>query len=206
VTPDAELAGARAATVRLLDLIDRTPDLSSSSLLPGWTRAHVVAHVAGNAQSHIRMLRGALDGVLTDQYAGGAAGRASGIDDLAATPAAAVAAVHETAIELDALWRQMSDWSTPVRPLDRDPRPAARLVWARWRELEVHAVDLAAGYVPADWPPEFVDRLLDELRARTDLPPLDGVSGPPYALAAWLAGRSAGDELTGDLPVLPEWC
>jgi maleylpyruvate isomerase len=190
----------------MLALVDRTDDLAAPSLLPGWSRVHVVAHLAGNAQGHLRMLRGALEGIQADQYAGGAAGRAADIEDLASTPAAAVAAVHGTAAELDAVWRQMSDWSVPVRPLDRDPRPASRLVWARWREIEVHAVDLAAGYVPADWPPAFVDRLLDELRTRTDLPPLDGITGPPYALAAWLAGRSAGDELTGDLPVLSEWC
>ena len=69
----------------------------------------------------------------------------------------------------------------------------------------MHAVDLAAGYRPQDWPTPFLERLLPELLARTDLPPLDGVSGPSYALAAWLTGRSTGDELSGDLPVLPEW-
>jgi maleylpyruvate isomerase len=33
------------------------------------------------------------------------------------------------------------------------------------------------------------------------------VSGPPYALAAWLTGRSGTDELhvTGELPEVPRW-
>ena len=206
MTPDTELAGAREATARARELVDRIQDLAAPSLLPGWTRAHVVAHLAGNARSHLRMLDGAARGVLTDQYAGGAADRAAGIEALAATPAEAVRAFHESAAQLDARWDRMEDWSAPVRPLGREPRPAHRLVWARWREVEVHAVDLAAGYAPRDWPEDFVIRLLAELRARPDLPALDGIDGPPYALAAWLAGRSAGDELTGHLPALPEWC
>ena len=204
MTPDIELADAREATTRLLALVDRTTDLSAPSLLPGWSRAHVVAHLAGNARSHVRMLQGTLDGLVADQYAGGAVGRAAEIEALAASPAEAVAALHESAAQLDALWR-VADWDALVRPLDGEPVPARGLAWARRREVEVHAVDLAAGYDPADWPLDFVERLLAELRARTDLPPLDGISGPPHALAAWLSGRSSGAGLSGDLPVLPEW-
>jgi uncharacterized protein (TIGR03083 family) len=39
------------ATQRLLDAarVITEPDLRAPSLLPGWTRAHVVAHVARNA-------------------------------------------------------------------------------------------------------------------------------------------------------------
>ena len=204
MTPDIELAGARAATNRLLSLVDGTADLTAPSLLPRWTRAHVVAHLAGNARSHLRMLRGTLDGVVTDQYDGGAEARAEAIEELATRPADAVAELHRSAEELDRMW-QRADWSGLVRPLDGEPVPAHRLAWARWREVEVHAVDLDAGYRPEDWPAPFVDRLLAELLARHDLPPLDGITGPPRALAAWLAGRSSGAGLSGNLPVLPEW-
>ena len=204
MTPDIELAGAREATTRLLALVDRTPDLAVPSLLPGWSRAHVVAHLAGNARSHVHMLQGTLEGTINDQYPGGAEGRAADIEELASRPADAVVALHESAGQLDDLWR-VADWSGLVRTLHGGPQPAHRLPWGRWREVEVHAIDLAAGYRPQDWPTPFLERLLPELLARTDLPPLDGVSGPSYALAAWLTGRSTGDELSGDLPVLPEW-
>ena len=204
MTLDADLAAVREATERMRALVDRTADLAAPSLLPGWTRAHVVAHLAGNARSHLRMLQGTVEGVIKDQYAGGAEGRAAAIDDLAARPADAVADLHRSAEELDALWDR-ADWSGLVRMLDSEPQPADRLLWARRREVEVHAVDLDAGYRPQNWPADFLDRLLAELRRRPDLPPLDGISGPPYALAAWLAGRSAGEGLTGALPQLPAW-
>jgi maleylpyruvate isomerase len=204
VTPDIELAGAHEATARVRALVDRTAYLSAPSLLPGWSRAHVVAHLAGNARSHVRMLQGTVEGTIKDQYPGGDAGRAADIEDLAARPADAVAALHSSAEELDALW-QVADWDGLVRTLHGSPQPAHGLAWGRWREVEVHAVDLDAGYRPQDWPEPFLERLLAELLARTDLPALDGVSGPPHALAAWLSGRSAGDGLSGDLPVLPEW-
>jgi maleylpyruvate isomerase len=72
--------------------------------------------------------------------------------------------------------------------------------------VEVHHVDLAAGYGPHDWPAPFVERLLGELLDRDDLPSLAGIHGPRADLAAWLSGRSRGEELSGVLPDLPEWC
>ena len=35
-------------------------------------------------------------------------------------------------------------------------------VWSRWREVEVHHVDLGLGYSAAEWPVAFVTRGLDE--------------------------------------------
>ena len=35
-------------------------------------------------------------------------------------------------------------------------------VWSRWREVEVHHVDLGLGYSPSEWPVAFVTRGLDE--------------------------------------------
>jgi maleylpyruvate isomerase len=205
VTPDADLAAAREATGRLLDLVERTPDLRAPSLLPGWSRAHVVAHVAGNAEGQIRMLRAAQQGEVGDQYPGGAPARAAAIEELAADPRAAVEALRRTARELDAAWAETEDWSAPARPLHGDLMPVWRLPWTRWREVEVHAVDLGGDYRPPDWPEPFVLRLLEELRGWPALPSLTGIAGPDHALAAWLTGRSRGEGLTGDLPDLPEW-
>lgn len=204
------LDAARAATARLLATVDglSASDLAGPSLLPGWTRAFVLAHLAGNARSHVRMLTGAQRGEVADQYADGAAGRERDIAELAADPAAALAAVRASAEKLEHCWRCTTDahWAGQVRPLDSGPRPAVRLAWARRREVEVHHVDLAAGYRPRDWPADVVELLLAEQKARPDLPALDGVSGPPAAMAAWLSGRSSGEGLTGALPDLPEWC
>ena len=200
-----DLAAVREATSRMRALVESITDFGAPSLLPGWSRGHVVAHLAGNARSHLRMLQGTVDGRVADQYDGGAEARAAAIEELALRPADAVADLHRSAEELDAMW-QRADWSGLVRPLGSGaPRPAAGLLWGRRREVEVHAVDVDAGYRPQDWRPDFVDRLLPELLERPDLPSLDGVDGPPYAMAAWLTGRSDGSELSGRLPVLPEW-
>ena len=53
------------ATQRLLDTarIITEPDLRAPSLLPGWTRAHVLAHLARNADA----MRTVLAGVRTAQ-------------------------------------------------------------------------------------------------------------------------------------------
>ena len=46
----------------------------------------------------------------------------------------------------------------------------------RWREVELHHVDLGLGYEPADWPPAFVERVLPDALADVGrrLPGLDG--------------------------------
>jgi maleylpyruvate isomerase len=205
VTPDTDLAGAWDATTRMRALVERTADLGGQSLLPGWSRTTVIAHLAGNALGQIRMLRGAQEGMIVDQYPGGATGRVAEIEDLAQDPARAIEAVHRTAEELAAAWRDTQDWTAPARALSGDLIPVSRLPWIRWREVEVHAVDLDAGYRPEDWPLPFVDRLLAELREWPALPSLEGIRGPKHALAAWLSGRSGGEGLTGELPDLPEW-
>lgn len=221
----ADLAGARDATRRLLDHLDELPaaDLRQPSLLPGWSRAHVVAHLAGNAQSHVRMLDGCLAGEVREQYEGGREARAAAIEDLAGDPAAAVEEHRRACAELEQRWDAMTAerWERPVLRLGRGQRAAVGLAWARWREVEVHRVDLGAGYGPRDWEPQFAQRLLAELLRRTDLPPMvidagsvsvgsEGprVSGTVAAVAAWLSGRSDGSDLQvegGPLPDLPPW-
>ena len=48
------------ATQRLLDAarVIAEPDLRSPSLLPGWSRAHVIAHLAGGADAMRNLLGG----------------------------------------------------------------------------------------------------------------------------------------------------
>ncbi len=221
-----EVAGARAATAGLLEHLDGLDDLTAPSLLPGWSRAHVVAHLAGNARSHVRMLDGCLASEVVAQYPGAAKGRAAEIEALAGDPGTVVAAHREACAELDARWTAMTPehWEhNVVQRLDTAPKPARGLAWSRWREVEVHRVDLGAGHSPADWDRGFADRLLAGLLARPDLPPMlvvaEGVddqvgsgagprvSGSTVALAAWLMGRDGGplEVAGGALPGIPAW-
>lgn len=224
MTPYDDLAGARDATRRLLDHLDAlsVEDLRAPSLLPGWSRAHVVAHLAGNALSHVRMLDGCLAGEVRTQYADERA-REAGITALAATPDTVVAAHAEAAAALDDRWSAMrpEHWERAVGWLDRGTAPARTTVSSREKEVEVHRVDLDAGYAPDDWPAGFARRLLSRLLRRTELPAMvvvaDGVvtgsagprvSGSTAAVAAWLSGRSHGSDLRvagGPLPTLPPW-
>jgi maleylpyruvate isomerase len=224
MTPYEDLAAARAATSRLLDHLATlsVAGLAEPSLLPGWSRAHVVAHLTGNALSHVRMLDGCLAGDVRTQYADPEA-RGQGIAELAARPEAVVEAHAAAAAALEERWSAMRDehWERAVRWLDRGVGPARTTVASREKEVEVHRVDLDAGYVPALWPGDVAERLLGRLLLRPDLPEMVlvsgrrrwGTSGPRIsgsvaALAAWLAGRSDGRDLqldAGRLPDLPAW-
>jgi maleylpyruvate isomerase len=119
-------------------------------------------------------------------------------------------------------------WTVHLPPTGQS---AAAVPWARLREVEVHHVDLGLEYTPADWSDAFALRLLREIAAgaKSDGPamllrpfgldhpmpigtPDDSspvVAGPTRSLAAWLAGRADGADLTvspdGELPTPTFW-
>ncbi|MGH3655545.1 MAG: maleylpyruvate isomerase N-terminal domain-containing protein, partial [Micromonosporaceae bacterium] len=68
--PTAVLDDVARATDRVLatcrGLSDA--DLAADSLLPGWSRGHVLAHIARNADSLVNLLTWAGTGVETPQY------------------------------------------------------------------------------------------------------------------------------------------
>src|ERR1700683_5501016 len=147
------------ATQRLIDVarIITEPDLRAPSLLPGWTRAHVLAHVARNADAMRNLLAGARSGQNRPAYASAEArdadietGARMNAKDLADDLAEAAMAVRTVA-------RQLPDhrgrfW---VRMWAPEPFPAADLLTRRLVEVELHHCDLDVGYGPADWPAAF---------------------------------------------------
>ena len=56
------------------------------SPLPGWTRGHVLAHWARNADGQTRRVQAAMRGEVTAQYPGGDAQRQADIETGAAAP------------------------------------------------------------------------------------------------------------------------
>ena len=95
---ERDVALGRAAHAALLEhLRSRSFDASAPSRLPGWSRAHVLTHLARNADGHRRMIEGAARGEVLEQYAGGVEGRNAGIDAGAGRPAADVLADFATA-------------------------------------------------------------------------------------------------------------
>ncbi|WP_431887095.1 maleylpyruvate isomerase family mycothiol-dependent enzyme [Micromonospora wenchangensis] len=208
--------------------------VAAPSLLPGWNRGHVLTHLARNADGFVNLLTSARTGEDIPMYESAAARDADIAAGAGRPPAELLADLrHSTDRFTEALAAMpTSAWSAIVQAR-RGPWPVALVLWARWRELEVHHVDLATGYRPADWPAAFAPHLLHEvvggLAERPDAPalvlrPTDGnrpelvlgdaqdapqVTGTSAALAAWLIGRSSGDGLTvtpdGALPTPPEW-
>ncbi|MEA2932537.1 MAG: maleylpyruvate isomerase [Actinomycetota bacterium] len=193
--PDTDIAGASVAHARLLvnlaDLADE--QVSQPSLLPGWSVGHVLTHLARNADSHVRMLEGAAGGRVVEQYEGGRRARAAAIEAGAArTAVELVADVRTSAERLERLWASVPDraWDGHARGADGDSRPCVLLAFHRWREVEVHQVDLGLGPSWDDWPDEYVARELP--RALATLP---GRLRDPAArrrLTAWLLDRAPG--------------
>jgi maleylpyruvate isomerase len=159
------------ATQRLLDDA-RTlseDDLRAGSLLPGWTRAHVLAHVARGADAMRNLLAGARSGRDRPAYASAQA-RDAGIEQGAAKRAADLLSdLADSAMALRTVARQLPDaaWQFPVRVLDSALFPAAELLTRRLAEVELHHCDLDTSYGPADWSAAFTSLDLPEpLRAQ----------------------------------------
>lgn len=161
------VGGAKQAHTRLSASLESLTDAAARqpSLLPTWTRGHVLTHLARNADGQRRMLEGALRGELVAQYPGGAESRAAEIEAGAHRPARdLVDDVATSAETLFALWERMPQeaWVRPTLAIVGE-RPAWRSIWARWRETEIHHVDLDLGYAPRDWPTDFVSRMLQNV-------------------------------------------
>ncbi|HEY1318977.1 MAG TPA: maleylpyruvate isomerase family mycothiol-dependent enzyme [Streptosporangiaceae bacterium] len=186
------------ATQRLLDTarIITDPDLRVPSLLPGWTRAHVLAHVARNADAMRNLLAGVRSGRDRPGYASAEA-REAGIEEGAGRRARELADdLADSAMALRTVARQLPDegWQVPVRMLqEADPYPAAELLTRRLVEVELHHGDLGAGYGPAGWPPAFADmELAEPMRTwRQDRlsQPRTAELRPPRRPAPWRPGR-----------------
>lgn len=222
------VAAALDATSRYLSTVGTLTDeqLRGPSLLPGWTRGHVVAHVALNAQGIGRALRGLRTGEPQPMYDSPEA-RDADIEARAGGSAEELAGRSQLAcLRLAGELRLMKALGQVERFPGGPAVDAATLVDARWREVEVHHADLGLDYGPADWPTPFAARLLHELASdrgdqgvaltlhARDLgetvlvgPGGHGVAGSAADLAWWLAGRGDGSALsaTRSLPDLGAW-
>ncbi|MDJ1133153.1 maleylpyruvate isomerase family mycothiol-dependent enzyme [Streptomyces iconiensis] len=225
---DADLV--RSATEELLSALMKLEGsaVPEPSQLPGWTRGHVLTHLARNADALLNVLAG------RPMYASGekreadienGASRALGtlLDDVRVSSSRLATAFAELGEE---------DWNRTVTLRNGVTDRASSLPFRRWGEVELHHVDLGIGYTLEDLPGSFVDRQLAymanrfsghpgistalELRAedgrtwRTGAEQAAGegplvVAGTPVALVGWLTGRTSGSGLSAreSLPALP---
>ena len=220
----AWLASGTAQFLRDVDALTDA-ELDAATALPGWTRRHLLAHVASNAEALGRLVSWARTGVESRMYASPGQ-RAADIESGAERPAAALRSwVHDSAKDLETAFETLPRraWQSEVVTAQGRTVPAAELPWLRAREVGVHAVDLGAGTTFADLPAPFCTALVDDVvrrRGGRDGPSLalsavdtggawrlDGngepcpVALPVADLAAWLTGRAVRPEL----PALSPW-
>ena len=210
--PEPDLERVEDAQRRFVAVVAELDDadLRHPSLLPGWRRAHVVAHVARNADSHRRRADAARRGEIIDQYPGGFAGRAAEIEQISGCGRAELLDdLVNSATQLRAAWRAVPPgaWATISRDVSGTERALRELPARRWQELEVHVVDLDAGVTPRDWPADFVQAWLPAWRGTVaSRLPAGAAAPPPRTLEdrdelAWLYGRLH----RPDLPELAPW-
>jgi len=195
----------RAGTGHVSALVAKLSDaeLAEPSALPEWSRAHVVAHLARNAEALMRLVTWARTGVETPMYPSPEA-RAADIATSAVHPPRRLRAeLADTAAELDAALTALTpaQWEAQVRSALGRPLPATQVPWMRIREVWLHAVDLDAGAGVADLPGGVLDLLLDEvtvtLSAADGCPAVELVAtdrGP----ALGTDGRPAADQARAD--------
>ncbi|ROP37595.1 maleylpyruvate isomerase family mycothiol-dependent enzyme [Saccharothrix texasensis] len=208
------LDGHRRLAAVIEDLTDE--QVSQPSALPGWTRGHVLAHLANGTAA----LAGQAEheGTKVEVYPGGRPARDAAIEaDAGRSAAEHRAAIAAAVARLAEAWGNVRDWDAPVFYRDGTLTGTA---YAVWREVEIHLRDLDLG--PVTWSPEFCEHAVDFLSARVP----EGVrltlraperqwtigegedvtlTGSLTDLTAWLAGREPAGPITGEAPELKPW-
>jgi len=207
---NAQVVGCAASHQRLLQALDGLTDeqCRQPSLLTGWSRGHVLSHLANNAYSHLRMFEAASRGEETEQYEGGKPARDSQIESWSSLSAhELVGHVRASIYALEGAWASATPttWTGfGVKSHAGGGRVAITdLILMRWCESEVHLADLNHGYSFENWDATFVrfelERQLMIWNSRksmglTVLPEAAAKLSPNHRLA-WLLGRIAVDGL-----------
>ena len=221
------------ADQRLVRTVDSLPDEQwrAASLLPDWTRAHVIAHLALNGEALAATLEAKERGEVRPIYPSQERRDA----DIMALAQRDVAEIRDRLFAATSRFRDAcasllpSQWEGTVLRLPGGPAwPASTLPGTRLREVEIHHADLDLTYSHRDWPADFAAALLDTVTADHAAGESDAfsihaddldrtwslgaatpvVSGTAADLGWWLVGRGHGEQLRSsgaDLPHLGPW-
>ncbi len=191
--------GARSwqkdGTAMLLAAVARLApeEYDAPSSLPGWSRKHLLAHVAANANALHNLVTWARTGFETPMYASAEA-RNEAIERGGQLAANEITAwIVESAEELETAMAALTDeqWDAKVVTAQGRIVSAREAPWMRARELFVHAVDIANGSTFADLPEDFLLALRKDIKDKRGS--VAEVSGTVADETAWLAGRLYAD-------------
>ncbi|MER6332139.1 maleylpyruvate isomerase family mycothiol-dependent enzyme [Streptomyces sp. NPDC001034] len=204
--------------------------LRAPSGLPGWTRGHVLAHVAYSADAYTWLL-----GLARTGREPGPRADATTVARDAVLPAERLADRLRTGLDRftnGARALPAPAWGRPVPALAGWRHPAWYLLLRCLREVETHHLDLAVGHGTEHWPDRYVGWALDDtlttLGARgfpvASVEAVDlgrrwtvsatgpDVTGEGHRVLGWLTGRLPADGLRTDaltpasvLPAPPAW-
>ena len=202
--------------------------LRGASLCEGWTRAHVLSHIARNADGLGNLVSWAITSVPRAMYASPEArdadiaiGAARGAQVILSDLQDSAARFAQAATGLTGAPEQIEVEMRHGRMVLGGQLPSLRLM-----EVVIHHVDLDVGYTFADSDPGFVRRAVansvERMKASGQAPSVtlrgdegdtwtigDGaqvVTGSNAALLSWLTrGRGAGMSSEAPLPVMPSW-
>jgi maleylpyruvate isomerase len=183
-------------------------ELDAPSLLPGWSRRHVAAHLCLNAEALGNLVHWARTGEERPMYPSAEARNAEIETGTSRSPEELRSWFDDSAAVLRSSLATLTDdqWQTTVRTAQGAPIPATKIPWMRSREVMIHATDFGTGITFADLPADFLEALCDDIRTqRGDVP---AVTGPLPELAAYLSGRPYSDVTTPNgnpAEPLPPW-
>ncbi|MGW3419556.1 maleylpyruvate isomerase family mycothiol-dependent enzyme [Streptomyces phaeochromogenes] len=211
-----DLASVRDATERLLTAVGKLDNASVAepSRLPGWSRGHVLAHLARNADALGNVLEG------RPMYVSGEARDADIGRDAPRPLETQLTDLRESAARFQETGAAPADWSRTVELRNGVTDSASGVPFRRWIEVELHHVDLGIGYDLEDLPEDFVEReiafLTDRFAGHPEVPHTRVTDGT----RAWSTGRVSGDgdpegttglgggpevTVTGSAPALLGW-
>lgn len=163
----SDLLDARRATAFFARKLNELGDaeLDAPTLLPDWSRRHLVAHLGYNARGLCRLVAWGNTGIETPMYAS-AEQRDREIERGATLlPHALRHLFDHAAVSLNVEWRDTDDsgWDATVRTAQGRLVPLTETIWMRTRELWIHAVDLDNGARWSDVPEHVTLRLLADI-------------------------------------------
>ena len=197
-------------------------EFAEPSRLPGWSRAHVIAHIDGNARGLGNLVTWARPGIETPMYSSMEQRDADIEAGALLAPQALRARLVQSSAQLADGFKSLreEDWSVQVRTAQGRMIAAREVIWLRARELMIHAVDLRGDVTFEDLPDDFLIALTDEVVARRGTLPdhpaialqagghrwdISGEGAPAVVdgtlpqIAAYVTGRSSRE------PLLPGW-